>query len=378
MAVELLPELWKLVQSPQDVILSYRRALLYHWNLDIETTARIQKEFAMFLLYSGCEANPPALRLQLDGSFVPRNNIEEAVLLLLILLRDFVLGRTVWDPSILNHLSFALCISGELTTVAHHVEELLPGTIEKREKYSTLALCYYGEGEHLIALDLLRNLLNNRESPECIQESLLASKICGENAVCVDEGINFSRKAISKLHGKCQQMIAVGNCLLGVLLSAKSRLVVLESERVSMQSEALSALKTAERTMKQSDPRVVFHLCLEYAEQRKLDVALDHAKQLVELDAGSSVKGYMLLARILSARKQFSAAEIVIDAALDQSGKWDQGELLQTKAKLQIAQGHLKNAVKTYTLLLALIQVQNKSLGIANKFLKVCFNGLHV
>ncbi|XP_075655512.1 protein NPGR2-like isoform X3 [Castanea sativa] len=295
-AVELLPELWKLAGSPQEAILSYRRALLYHWNLDTETTAKIEKEFAIFLLYSGCDANPPNLRSQMGGSFVPRNNLEEAALLLLILLRKFVLKRIVWDPSIIDHLSFALSVSGELRALAHQVEELLPGIMDRKERYSTLALCYYGEG--------------------------------------------------------------------------KSRLVASDSERILKQSEAIEALGTAERTMRERDPSIVFHLCLEHAEQRKLDVALYYAKQLLKLEAGSSVKGYILLARILSAQKRFSDAETLINAALDQTGKWDQGELLRTKAKLQIAQGQLKNAIETYTHLLAVLQVRTKSLGVGKKLLK--------
>ncbi|KAI4318082.1 hypothetical protein L6164_025890 [Bauhinia variegata] len=126
----------------------------------------------------------------------------------------------------------------------------------------------------------------------------------------------------------------------------------------------------SERTARERDPSIILHLCLEYAEQRKLNAALYHAKQLVELEAGSSIRGYILLARILSAQKQFVEAEIVIDAALDQCGKWNQGELLRTKAKLRIAQGHLKSAVKTYTLLLAVLQIQAKSSGSTNKYLK--------
>ena len=60
-AVELLPELWKLADCPHEAILSYRRALLHQWNLDAETIAKIQKEFVVFLLYSGGEATPPDL-----------------------------------------------------------------------------------------------------------------------------------------------------------------------------------------------------------------------------------------------------------------------------------------------------------------------------
>ncbi|XVF28560.1 hypothetical protein REPUB_Repub15cG0040400 [Reevesia pubescens] len=366
-AVELLPELWKLAGDPQEAILSYRRALLYYWNLDTGTKAKLEKEFAVLLLYSGAEASPPNLRSQMEDSFVPRNNIEEAILLLLILLRKFFLKRIGWDPSILDHLAFALSISGELRAIAHQVEELHPEIMERKERYCTLALCYYGEGEDIVALNLLQNLLNSRDNPDCILELMLASKICGENMSSIEEGINWARKALAGLNGRCRQMVSKANCLLGVLLSAQSRLVSSDSDRTLKQSETIEVLETAEKMMRERDPYIVFHLCLENAEQRKLDVALYYAKQLLKLESGSSVEAYVLLARILSAQKRFVDAETVINAALDQTGKWDQGELLRTKAKLQIAQGQLKNAVETYTHVLAVLQVQYKSSGAAGK-----------
>ncbi|GKV19092.1 hypothetical protein SLEP1_g29389 [Rubroshorea leprosula] len=369
-AVELLPELWKLSGDPQEAIMSYRRALLYHWNLDMETKAKIEKKFAILLLYSGTDASPLNLRSQMEGSFVPRNNIEEAILLLLILLKKFIHKRIGWDPSILDHLSFALCVSGELKALAHQVEELVPGIIERQERFCSLALCYYGAGEDMVGLNLLRNLLNDREIPDCILELLLASKICGENMNSIQEGMNWAHRALSEFHGRCGHMVSKAYCLRGVLLSAQSRLVSSDYERDLKQSEAVEALKTAEKMMTERDPYIVYNLCLEHAEQRKLDLALYYAKQLLKLEAGSSVKGYLLLARVLSAQKRFIDAVAVINAALDQTGKWDQAELLRTKAKLQIAQGQLKNAIETYTNLLAVLQVQNKSLSAVKKLLK--------
>ena len=289
----------------------------------------------------------------------------------MILLRKFVLKRVAWDPSIIDHLSFALSVSGELRTLAHQVELLLPGIMERKERFSTLALCYHGEGEDMVALNLLRNLLNNRDNPDCILELLLASKICGENVDCTDEGTDYAHKALSKLQGRCKQMASVANCLLGVSLSAKSRSSPSDYDRILRQYEALEALETAERTMIDRDPNVVFHLSLENAEQRKLDAALHYARHLLKIEAGSSVKGWILLARILSAQKQFEDAECVINAAMDQTGKWDQGELLRTKAKLQIAQGRLKNAIETYTHLLAVLQVRNKNFRVGKQLLKV-------
>ncbi|XVF66443.1 hypothetical protein PTKIN_Ptkin10aG0036100 [Pterospermum kingtungense] len=370
-AVELLPELWKLAGDPQEAILSYRRALLYYWNLDTGTKAKLEKEFAILLLYSGAEASPPNLRSQMEDSFVPRSNIEEAILLLLILLRKYLLKRIGWDPSIVDHLAFALSISGELRAMAHQVEELDPEIMKRKERYCTLALCYYGEGEDIVALNLLTNLLNSRNNSDCILELLLASKICGENMSSIAEGIDWTRNALAGLNGRCGQMVSKANCLLGVLLSAQSRSVSADSERILKQTQAIEVLETAEKMMRERDPYIVFHLCLENAEQRKLDVALNYAKQLLKLEAGSNVKGYVLLARILSAQKRFVDAETVINAALDQTGKWDQGELLRTKAKLQIAQGQLKNAVETYTHLLAVLQVQYKSSDAGKKLLKV-------
>ncbi|XP_058209602.1 protein NPGR2-like isoform X2 [Rhododendron vialii] len=369
-AVELLPELWKLALAPQETILSYRRALLYHWNLDLETKAKIEKEFAIYLLYSGSDASPPNLRSQIEGSFVPRNNHEEAILLLLILLRKFSLGQIYWDPSILDHLSFALSVAGELGVLARQVEELPTGIMERREQCSTLALCYYGEGENMVALNLLRNLLNDRENHNRIFELLLASKICGENRDCLEEGICYSRKVISEYNGKCEEMASVANCLLGISLSSQSGEIASDSLRITRQSEALEALETANRMTKGIDPNIVFHLSLENAEQRKLDVALYYAKQLLKLVAGSSVKGWILMARILSAQKRYVDAVDIINAALDETGKWDQGQLLRTKAKLQIAQGQLKSAIETYTHLLAVLQVQSKSFGVQKRLLK--------
>lgn len=366
-AVELLPELWKLGGSPHEAISSYRRALLYNWNLDLETRARIEKEFAIFLLYSGVEANPSTLRFQVEGAFVPRNNMEEAILLLLLLLMKFLGGKIDWDPSIMDHLSFALAISGGLETLAYQLEELPVDIMNRKEKQSSLALCYHGAGENRVALNLLKNLLNDRENPNCTHELLLAAKISAEDSNTTEEGIDYAKHAIERLVGQCGQLRSKANCFLGILSSTKSRSVASDSKREAMQSEALKALETAEELTQGTDPNVIYHLSFENAEQRKLGTALSYAKRLLKLEAGSSTRGWILLSRILSAEKRYIDAETIVNAALEQTGKWEHAELLRTKAKLQLAQGHAVNAIKTYTHLLAVLQARKKSFGIGKK-----------
>ncbi|KAM3248670.1 protein NPGR2 isoform X1 [Capsicum annuum] len=360
-AVELLPELCKLADAPREAILSYRRALLHQWNLDIQTTSRIQKEFAIFLLYSGAESCPPDLRSQMDGSFVPRNNTEEAILLLMILLKKISLQWIEWDPSILDHLSYALSISGGLKTLACKVEELLPRIIDRQEMYLILTLCYYGGGDDFTALNLLRKLLSSTEDHTCVSGLLFASKVCAEIPDCSSEGIIYAQRAIESLQERCGELLGVANCVLGLSLTAHSRTILTDSERVKIHADALKFFESAGKLTKMSDTNIMYHLCLENAEQRKLDTAVRYANWLLKLEVGSTLKGWMLLARVLSAQKRFLDAETVINVALEQSGKWDHGELLRTKAKLQIAQGQVKNAIETYTQLLAILQVQRKS-----------------
>ncbi|XP_006479481.2 protein NPGR2 isoform X1 [Citrus sinensis] len=369
-AVELLPELWKLADAPRETIMSYRRALLPCWNLDAETTAKLQKEFAIFLLYCGGETCPPNLRSQMGSSFVPRNNIEEAILLLMILLRKVALKRIEWDPSILDHLSFAFSIAGDLSSLAKQIEELLPGIINRKERYHILALCYYGEGEDLVALNLLRTLLSGSEDPKCLPALLIASKICGEYPDLAEEGATFASRALECLGDGCGQMESTANCLLGISLSAQSKVAITDFDRATRQAKALQALVSAARSTNMRDLSILYRLSLEYAEQRKLNAAHYYAKMLLKLEGGSNLKGWLLMARILSAQKRYEDAETILNAALDQTGKWEQGELLRTKAKVQLVQGQLKGAVETYTHLLAALQVQTKTFSSDKRFYK--------
>ncbi|KAL6214502.1 hypothetical protein ACLB2K_013936 [Fragaria x ananassa] len=368
-SVELLPELWKFADCQHEAILSYRRSLLSHWNLDTQTIAKIQKEFAVFLLYCGDEASPPNLRFQMDR-FTPKSNLEEAILLLMILLRKVSLKRIEWDPSILDHLSFALSVSGNSRALATQFEELLPGFINREDRFYRLALCYYGAGEDSVALNLLRKLLGNGMDPTCFPALLMASKICGDNRSHAEEGVSFALRSLESVDGKCDKLKSTSTCLLGISLSAHSKSAVADSERVTRQTKALEALKTAGKMTAMSDPIILYHLSLEYAEQRNLDAAVDCAKQMLNLEGGSNVKGWLLLTRILSAQRRFVDAETIIDGAFDQTGKWDRGEILRTKAKLQLAEGQIKRAIETYTQLLALLQVQKKSLGYGKRSFK--------
>lgn len=361
-AVELLPELWKQAGSYQETISAYRRALLSQWNLDNDCCARIQKAFAVFLLYSGLEAGPPSLGVQVEGSYVPKNNLEEAILLLMILLRKLSLGKTKWDPSLTEHLTFALSICNQTSVLAKQLEEIMPGVYPRVDRWNSLALCYSGAGQNKAALNLLRKSLHKHERPDELMPLLLAAKICSEDSHVAAEGVGYAQRAISNSQGKDEHLKAVGLRLLGLCMGKQAKISSSDFERSRLQSEALKSLSEA-IALEQNNSDLIFELGVQYAEHRNLNAALRYAKQFIDETGGSVLKGWRLLALVLSAQQRFSEAHVVTDAALDETAKWEQGPLLRLKAKLKISQSLPMDAIETYRYLLALVQAQRKSFG---------------
>lgn len=361
-AVELLPALWKESGDYQEAISAYRRALLSQWNLDNDCCARIQKDFAVFLLHSGVEASPPSLGSQIEGSYIPRNNLEEAILLLMILLKKFNLGKAKWDPSVFEHLTFALSLCSQTSVLAKQLEEVMPGVFSRIERWNTLALSYSAAGQNSAAVNLLRKSLHKHEQPDDLVALLLAAKLCSEEPSLAAEGAGYAQRAINNAQGMDEHLKGVGLRMLGLCLGKQAKVPTSDFERSRLQSESLKALDGA-IAFEHNNPDLIFELGVQYAEQRNLKAASRYAKEFIDATGGSVLKGWRFLALVLSAQQRFSEAEVVTDAALDETAKWDQGPLLRLKAKLKISQSNPTEAVETYRYLLALVQAQRKSFG---------------
>ncbi|QCD81850.1 Tetratricopeptide repeat [Vigna unguiculata] len=357
--VELLPELWKQVGRYDEALSAYRNALLSQWNLDNEICARIQKALAVFLLYSEVEASPPN---KTDGSYVPKSNLEEAVLLLMIILRNFILGKIKWDPAVMEHLTFTLSTCGQTSILTKQFEELIPGVYHRIDRWTFIALCNCGAGENKSALNLLRMSLHKHERPNDLIALLLAAKICSEDPHLGAEGVGYAQRAINNARGLDEHLKGVGLRMLGLCLGKQARVCSSDHERSNLQSKALQSLEKAVR-LEQNNSDLIFELAIQYAMHRNLTVALSCAKQFFDKTGGSTLKGWRLLALVLSAQKRFAEAEVVTDAAVDETAKWEQGPLLRLKAKLKISQLKPMDAIEIYRYLLALVQAQKKSPG---------------
>ncbi|XVE70197.1 hypothetical protein DITRI_Ditri10aG0053300 [Diplodiscus trichospermus] len=359
-ALELLPNLWTKAGFLSEAITAYRRALVKPWNLDPLRLASVQKDLAATLLYGGVETSLPP-HLQVWGSTTPNGNIEEAILLLLLLMQKVAYGEIKWDADIMDHLTFAFSVTGQFELLATHVEQALPGIYERAERWYLLALCYAAAGQNEVALNLLKKVSGQSEAKHKphIPALLFGAKLSSQDPKHSHYGITFARNVIDLADQATEHFKGQAHKFLGVCYGNAARISISDSERALFQKESLASLNSAALNMKE-DPEVMFNLSLENAVQRNLDVAFDNAMAYSNMVTENSGRGWRLLALILSADRRFKDAETIHEFALDEAGRLDQLELLRLKAVLQIAQERPKQAIETYRILLSLIQAQRE------------------
>lgn len=358
--LELLPYLWMRAGYLDEAIAAYRRALVKPWNLDPERLASVQRDLASALLYGGVEASLPP-HLQVLGPTILKDSTEEAILLLLILMKKVAFGEIKWDAEIMDHLTYALSITGRFELLADHVEQAMPGIYTRAERWNFLAICYGAAGQNEVALNLLKKASGCSEAKNKphVPALLLGAKLSSQDPKHSRDGINFARKVIDLAHNQNKHFMGQAHKFLGLCYGNAARNSISDSERAIFQKESLLSLNRA-ASIGKDDPEVIFNLSLENAVQRNLDVALNSTMRYSEMVAGYSGRGWKLLALILSADQRFKDAETIVEFALDEAGRRDKFELLRLKAVLQIAQEQPKQAIETYRILLALIQSQKE------------------
>ncbi|RZB58347.1 protein NPGR1-like isoform X2 [Glycine soja] len=360
-ALELLPNLWMKAGLLDEVVTAYRRALVKPWNLEPQRLACVQKDLATTLLYGGVEVNLLP-QLQVNGITTPMSGTEEAILLLLILSGKMALQEIDWDPEIMDHLTFSLSVTGMFESLADHVEKILPGVHDRAEQWYFLALCYSAAGQNEVALNLLRKACGSSEAKHRphFPSFLFGAKLCSLNPNHAREGIKFSQEVIDLVKHQNEHFLSQGQKFLGICHGAAARISVLDSERIIFQKESLKFLKDAALNGNNNDPEVMLTLGLENAIQRNLNAAYDNIMMYSDMMAGSSRRGWQLLALTVSAQQRFQDAETIVDFALDEAGDIDQLELLRLKAVLQITQQQPKQAIETYRILLAVIEARKE------------------
>uniref|UniRef100_A0A1A9WKS4 Tetratricopeptide repeat protein 7 N-terminal domain-containing protein n=1 Tax=Glossina brevipalpis TaxID=37001 RepID=A0A1A9WKS4_9MUSC len=316
---------------------------------------------------SGTIYSPPVQKKQSSGlwkprkyaahnQFIPRNQQEETILLLLIAealaVRDTVLSQSPEFRVARTHaMGNATAVYDLLTlaTVRWGLIQLLNESFEKALKFSfgeqhvwrQYGISLMAAGKHMHALRVLQESikLNNSDPLPC----LLASKLCYESLGLVKEGLEYAQLAMKReskniRNTRSQLYVGIGYQQLAIQS-------ILKAERENYNKLALDALEKSAQ-LDSNDHLCEYYLSLQYALLNNIPEALTHIRFALSLRT-EHAPSLHLFALLLTASRRPREALTVVEDALEEFP--ENLNLLHIKAHLQL---HLQDAE------IALITVQ--------------------
>ncbi|KAG8235328.1 hypothetical protein J437_LFUL003611 [Ladona fulva] len=298
--------------------------------------------------------------------FVPRNENEEIILLLLIseamAVRDAVLSQSpefrearvhAYDnaTAVYDLLAITLVRWGLSHLLNESFERALKFSFEEPHVWMQRALCLVSSGKYALALPVLSQV--SRLLPTSPLPCLLAARLCYEHLNRVSEGVEWSRKALSHEQSNPSGLLARCHLHLGIGLHLLAQSTYLKRERQTLANQAIDCFRRAE----QSDPG-------DHLPQHYLALCLatfgglaDGASRCTNLaEAGQRVRAALslrsehhaslqLLALLLSAEGSHDEALELVNASLE---KYPTSlNLLYVRAALEAFTGRHEVAIMT-------------------------------
>uniref|UniRef100_A0A1I8PW08 Tetratricopeptide repeat protein 7 N-terminal domain-containing protein n=1 Tax=Stomoxys calcitrans TaxID=35570 RepID=A0A1I8PW08_STOCA len=295
------------------------------------------------------------------NQFVPRNQQEETILLLLIAealaVRDTVLSQSPEFKVARTHaMGNATAVYDLLTlaTVRWGLVQLLNESFEKALKFSfgeqhvwrQYGISLMAAGKHMHALRVLQESM--KLNPGDHMPCLLAAKLCYESLGIIKEGLDYAQLALKRetkglRPSRSQLYVGIGYQQLAIQS-------VLKVERENYNKFALEALEKAVQN-DGNDHLCEYYLSLQYALLNNIPEAMTHIRFALALRT-EHAPSLHLFALLLTASRRPREALVVTEDALEEFP--DNLNLLHVKAHLQL---HLQDAE------IALVTVQ-RMLGI--------------
>ncbi|XP_043491990.1 tetratricopeptide repeat protein 7B [Polistes fuscatus] len=359
-ALQRSPLLYLQTGNIQAAIARYREVLAA-----VETTAtqnlrvKMTKQLAEVLLRKICSADyklPEGIIESTDSPwkpkryaglnmFLPKNEYEELILLLLIseamAVRDAVLSQSPeFKEARIQAFENATNIYDLLTiiVVRWNQVELLHESFERAMKFSheeahtwtQYALCLISLGKYMHAYTVLKVV--TRLSPHKVVPCLLAARLCYEQFNRIIEGIDWSHKALQRETASPQGMQSRCHLYIGIGHSILSANTTIKQDKLQYTDTAMDCFQKAQ----QCDPNdhlAEYYLAHEYAMNRQINEAMIHVKIALSLRA-EHIPSLHLLVLLLSANKQYSEALHLINSVLEEYP--DNLNFLYVKAHLEL------------------------------------------
>ncbi|XP_072265851.1 tetratricopeptide repeat protein 7A isoform X6 [Pyxicephalus adspersus] len=232
-----------------------------------------------------------------DHLFCPQDNIEEALLLLLI--------------------SESMCL-----------ERAMKFACGEFHLWYQLALSMISCGKYAYAVSVLRECCKLRPTDPTVL--LLAAKVCIGPLHWLEDGEQFAKQVIN-MGDEAGESIAKGFLALGLVYSLKATDAIQKSTQDDWSKKALQALEKAHK-LDREDTQIILYFSLQLGLVRQVSDAIEHLQEALRL-CKDDIGCLHLLALLLSAQKQYKHAIDAINIAISEYP--ENFSLLFTKTKLE-------------------------------------------
>ncbi|CAH2254939.1 tetratricopeptide repeat 7A isoform X1 [Pelobates cultripes] len=278
-----------------------------------------------------------------DNLYCPEDNIEEALLLLLIsesmANRDAVISRAPDQKedrevslqnasAVYDLLSITMGRRGQYVMLSECLERAMKFAFGEFHLWYQLALSMISCGKFAYAVSVLKECAKLR--PTDITVLLLAAKICIGPLHWLDEGERFAQM-VTEMGEEAGESLAKGYLSLGLVYSLQATDATQKGTQDDLNKKSIQALKRAHQ-LDPEDPQIIMYLALQLGFVRQIPEAIEHLQEALKLHK-DDLNCLHLLALLLSAQKQYQHAIDVINMATAEYP--ENFSILFTKLKLE-------------------------------------------
>ncbi|XP_047707853.1 tetratricopeptide repeat protein 7A isoform X1 [Prionailurus viverrinus] len=278
-----------------------------------------------------------------DNLYCPKDNIEEALLLLLIsesmATRDVVLSRAPEQEedravslrnaaAIYDLLSITLGRRGQYVMLSECLERAMKFAFEEFHLWYQVALSMVACGKSAYAVSLLRECMKLRPSDPTVP--LMAAKVCIGSLHWLEEAEHFATMVID-LREEAGEFLSKGYLALGLTYSLQATDATLKSKQDELHRKALQTLERAQQ-LAPGDPQVILYVSLQLALVRQISSAMEQLQEALKM-CRDDANALHLLALLFSAQKHYQHALDVINMAITEYP--ENFNLMFTKVKLE-------------------------------------------
>lgn len=319
----------------------------------------LARQLAEILLHGGTQTNhrsdlnndksnvskPESQTKQQNNLFVPCNDYEEIILLLLIseatAVHEVVLSQSPEFKearvhafnrvvSVYDLLTVLLVRWGCFDILHESFERAMKFSFEEPHIWIQEALSLACLGRYTYCLKVLKEV--SRLVPNDPFHCLLAARCCYEHLNQPCEGVEWSQIALSQASRYSENLTARCHVFIGIGYSMQALVAVSELSKRALITQALQEFREAQK-LDPNDHLPEYYLGFQYALEFQLQAAVTHVKRALNLQS-EHLSSLHLLVLLLSAQKQNEDALQLITAALEEYP--DCINLLYTKARLEL------------------------------------------